>query len=299
VATTERRQDSSPQKTVKDLIQVTKEFFLKRGIESARLDAELLLAHVLKVTRLQLYMDMDKPLSSKEVDAYRDAVRRRGKCEPVAYITGMREFYGIPMVVSPAVLVPRPDTETLVELALEQIPVDESCHIIDVGTGSGCIAIAIAVNRPKVHVIATDISDAALDIAKKNVEAQGLEERVTLLQGDLLEPARSHGPVAAILSNPPYIRSDAEPDLMPDVIDYEPRPALFGAEVDGLGFHRRMAADAESLLEPGGFLMMEFGIHQETLIGEMDAPSLGPAEIHSDLSGMPRVALFRKKSRIV
>jgi release factor glutamine methyltransferase len=279
--------------TIKDLLGKTQVFFADKGIDTPRLDAELLLAHVLKAKRLELYMDMDRPLQSAEVDAYRELVRRRAQREPVAYITGRREFYGRDLEVSPAVLVPRPDTETLVDRVLELLPDDAEGTVVDVGTGSGCIAIALAAERPGLRVIGVDLSDDALEVAGRNVERHALGDRVTLRQGDLLGPVEERE-LVAVVGNPPYIKRSAAVDLMPDVKDHEPELALFGEGDDGLEHHRRILAAAAERLGPSGFVALEIGFDQASPARALGAPGFGSPEVFADLGGQPRVVLWQK-----
>ena len=282
----------SSKQTIRYLLQVTKDYFEAQGIDSPRLDAEVLMAHVLKMDRLQLYVEMDKPLNQAEIDLYREIVRRRRNREPVAYIIGKREFYGLEFSVTPAVLIPRPDTETLVELALERIPEGQTGTLIDVGTGSGCIAAAIAFHRPQLQVIATEISADALAVATENVAGLDLQDRVSLRQGDLLEPVGDCDDIVAIVSNPPYIQQATKAELMKDVVDFEPSAALFGHGEDGLDHHRVLISQSLERLQPGAFLMMEFGFGQDTLVRQLSHDGFSAPKIYADLGGVPRVVAY-------
>jgi release factor glutamine methyltransferase len=284
----------SETQTIRALLQKTREWFAKKGIESARLDAELLLAHALTETRLKLYLDLDRPLKDDEVARYRELVKRRGAYEPVAYILGTREFFGTEIAVGPGVLIPRPETEHLVEEVLARLPEGAEGTIVDVCTGSGCVAIALARARPSMHVIATDLSDDAIARARANLERLALGDRVTLRSGDLLEPVRDLRSVRAIVGNPPYVTREAYATLMPDVRDHEPERALVGEDADGLGHHRRILADARAILDANGFVALEIGADQEDAVRELSRPDLSCSEVVKDLSGLPRVAVFSR-----
>ena len=286
-------------RTIRELLAVTRDFFAARGIETPRLDAELLLSHALGESRLQLFLDLDRPLVDDERDAYRALVRRRALREPVALIVGEREFYGLPMTVTPGVLVPRPDTETLVDAALEAIADDTPGVVIDVCTGTGCVAVALAPARPRLCVIATDIDPAAVACAEENVARHGLCDRVQVRQGDLLEgldPAEwgARGPLFGIVGNPPYLRDDEKDGLMPEVRDFEPAGALFGEGDDGLGHHRRLltAVAAGSPFGDAGFVMLEIGFDQGPAIRGLTTTGWTFSRLVRDLGGRERVAVF-------
>ena len=292
----QNQSNASKNQTIRHLLKVTNDFFASQGIDSPRLDAEVLMAHVLKMERLQLYVEMDKPLNETEINLYRDVVRRRRAKEPVAYITGQREFYGLDFSVDPSVLIPRPDTETLVELALERLPAEQEGTVIDVGTGSGCIAAAIAHHRPRLNVIATDLSEDALSVASENIKQLGLQGRVSLRQGNLLEPVHDCQDVVAIVSNPPYIQKDMADTLMKDVVQFEPSLALFGMGEDGLEHHRHLLTHSLRLLAEDGFLMMEFGFGQDPLVRQLSHDGFAEPKIYADLGGIPRVVSYERFS---
>jgi len=282
-----------PPRTIRELLSVSRGWLEAKGIETARIDAELLLCHVLSETRLALYTDMDRPLSDRERNDFRPLLARRGKHEPVAYILGEREFYSLPFKVTADVLVPRPDTEVLVDRVLEHLPKDAEGLVIDVGTGSGCIAIAIASERKGVRVIATDLSKAALGVAAENAARNDVADRVELRQGDALQAVSDVEEVLAIVGNPPYIREDEREQLMPDVRDHEPAIALFGEDEDGLGVHRRILSDAATLLADGGVVVLEAGYEQGSGLRGLPAPGLTAPEIYRDLAGHERGGLWR------
>lgn len=274
------------------LVEVLKrtELFLKeRGIPSPRLEAELLLGHILELERLQLYMNFDKPLRDEELARLREPVRRRGAREPIAYILGRREFYSLDFAVGPGVLIPRPDTETLVEAALRSCePEGEApVYVADVGTGSGCVGIAIAKSQPAVRLFATDTSVEALGYARRNVEAHELGDRVALLRGPLLSPIPEDRPVDVIVSNPPYIPSADIEGLMPDVRDYEPRDALDGG-IDGLDIYRSLIPLAAKRARRA--VLVEIGHDQGEAVSAIfrDA-GLQEVRVIQDLTGRDRV----------
>jgi release factor glutamine methyltransferase len=259
---------------VRELIQRSASWLSGKGFESARLEAELLLAHVLDVERLRLYLDADRPLLDQEVDAYRELIKRRARGEPVAYLTGKKEFYGIEFEVTPDVLVPRPETELIVDRARQLEPKS----ILEIGTGSGCIAIACAVRLPEATVVATDISEKALEVARRN----DVTGRVDFRQGDLFDPVSER--FELIVSNPPYVADGA---AMPDVEAHEPHLALFAGE-DGLDVLRRLLPDAKKHLEPGGTLLCEIADEQSAAVREIAEPHYEEITFHADLAGMLR-----------
>jgi release factor glutamine methyltransferase len=256
--------------------------FGERGIGSARLDAELLLAHVLRTSRVGLYTAFDKPLEEAELAAFRELIRRRLAGEPIAYLTGAQEFWSLPLRVDPRVLVPRRDTETLVEVALRRAP--GAARIADVGTGSGAVALALAKERPGAEILATDASDDALAVARANSEALGLPLR--LLTGDLLAPLA--GAFDLIVSNPPYVPTGDLAGLPPEV-RREPRGALDGGR-DGLDVLRRLVAGAPPLLAAGGVLAVEHGFDQGVPVRALFAAAgFEAVESARDLGGHERV----------
>lgn len=245
--------------TIRSVLQWTQSYFKEKNLDTPRLDAELLIGDALKVDRVRLYMDLDRPLTDAELADIRERVRRRGKNEPVAYITGKRGFWKLDLAVDARVLIPRPDTERLVELAVEALQGREAPRVVDVGTGSGAIALSIAQERPDAVVLAIDVSPDALAAAEANAQAAGLT-RVSFARGDVLAPAKDFRP-DVILSNPPYISSGECETLMPDVRQFEPRLALDGGP-DGLVIIRKLVTQAGALLTPGGALLFEIGHDQ-------------------------------------
>ena len=275
--------------TVLELLRWTTEHFQSRGIESARLDAECLLAHALESERLQLYLEFDKPVAPEERARFRELVKRRAdERVPVALLTGRREFWSLPLRVTPDVLVPRPETETLVEVALGLLTDREStAHILDVGTGCGAVALALAKERPKASVTATDISEAALAVARENAVELGFENRIRFLLGDGFEPVRGEG-FDLIVSNPPYLAGGEAPALPPELV-HEPREALF-AGAEGTELLRRIAAGGRDLLEAGGALAVEVTPQQAPEMTEwLESAGFARPECHRDLAGRVRV----------
>jgi release factor glutamine methyltransferase len=248
--------------TISRLLTWTTEFLRRKGSESPRLDAEVMLADVLGWQRVQLYTHYDEEVGERARGAFRDLVRRRAEGCPVAYLVGRKEFYSLALQVSPAVLIPRPESEFVVVEFLAVAGHLESPRAVDVGTGSGCLAIACTHHHPSVQFLALDVSADALGVARANARRHGLEERIDFRQGDLLEPAADEGPFDLILSNPPYIPSEVIKSLEPGVRDYEPHAALDGGP-DGLRVVARLVEQAVPLLKPGGHLILEIGSPQE------------------------------------
>lgn len=278
--------------TIGSILKWSEQYFGSHGAETPRLDAEVLLSYLLGQKRIFLYVHFDQPLTAEELARYREMVKRRAAGEPVAYICGEKEFMGLTFKVTPAVLVPQPDTETLVEAAIERLRGKKSPRVADICTGSGAIALALAHYLPETSVAATDISTEALSIAKENAESLGLSERVEFREGDLLAPL-SGEPFDAIVSNPPYI-SSAEIAGLPREVRAEPIIALDGG-ADGLDFYRRLVHESAALLKDGGFLAVECGDTQAGAIAEMAVTGgFGRTEIVHDLSDKERVVVMWK-----
>jgi len=282
--------------TILRVLEWTADRFAQAGLESPRLEAEVLLAHGLGVERLRLYLDHDKPLRQEELAAFRQTIRRRLAREPLAYITGEREFWSLGLLVDRAVLIPRPETELLVELSLaavrardagadgEQLPLT----IVDVGTGSGAIAVALARELPTARVLATEIDPAALAVARKNVERCGVGN-LELFAGDLLEGLPEDLRADLIAANPPYICSAELAGLQPEVARWEPARALDGGE-DGLAVIRRLVPQAARRLTAGGALLLEIGCDQGAEVRALlEAVGFCEVVVHTDLAGLDRV----------
>jgi release factor glutamine methyltransferase len=247
--------------TVLEGIQKSTEFLAKKEIESPRLQAELLLAHILKLPRMKLYLNFERALTDAETTAYRELIKRRSQREPLQHITGSTSFCGLEITVNRHVLVPRPETEILAELGwefLNQRAADRSPQVLDFGTGSGCIAIALAVKCPNANVIAVDIFPETLDLAQQNAARNNLSGKIEFLQGDGFAALPKETHFDLIISNPPYIPRAEIPTLQPEVRNYDPHGALDGGE-DGLDFYRRFALEARKFLKPEGKIMLEFG----------------------------------------
>jgi release factor glutamine methyltransferase len=279
-----------PTWTILEVLRWTQDRFAKHGIESARLDAELLAAHAFALSRVELYMHFDRPLVDHELAAYRELVRRRLAGEPVAYILGRKEFWSLDLQVDPRVLVPRPDSETLVEQALDLLKAmpeqARARRIADIGTGSGALALALKKERPGDEIYAVDVSADALAVATANAERLGLA--VTFLQGNLVEPLATLAPFDLVISNPPYIPSADIAGLSAEV-RCEPRQALDGG-TDGLTLVRQLATATLALLEPTGALALEVGAGQANDVKQI-LFSAGYAQPGSrrDLAGIERV----------
>ncbi len=279
--------------TVLELLNWTKGYFAEKGIESPRLDAEVLLAHALGIERLRLYLDFEKPVAAAERTAFRELVKRRAEERiPVAYLVGEKEFWSLTLSVSPDVLVPRPDTEVLVEAMLSRFgDIEAELRGFDLGTGSGAIALALASERPKARIVATDRSEAALEVARGNADRHGLADRVRFVAGDAFEPVAGER-FDFIVSNPPYVSPADEAKLAPELA-HEPRAALF-ADADGTALLRTIAAEAASFLEPGGWLGVELAPEQAGFMTDaLDEGGFESVEAHRDLGGRVRALTAR------
>jgi len=278
--------------TIQRILAWTTDFFGQKDVDAPKLEAELLLAHVLSVDRVKLYMQWDRPLSAEELNGYRAVVKRRAMREPVAYITGERAFWSIELKCDTRALIPRNDTETLVEKALDLLPKDSEAEVVDVGTGTGAIGLTLAHERKKVRVTLLAISLAALALATENTALLELSDRVFTAHSDVLSAI--DGPVDLIVSNPPYI-ADSETDVMgEDVLKFEPRLALF-AGVDGFDVIRRLVVEAHGKLKPGGHLLFEIGYKQGSDAAAL-ARSAGFEDVlvFKDLGGNDRVVSGRR-----
>ena len=283
-----------------ELTRLAAEHLAAKGVEEARLDAELLLAHVLGIRRLDLYLQFERPLEPPEVEAYREAVRRRASREPLQYITGEVEFRELTLGVDPRVLIPRPETEILVGAVLEQVGasgIDDGAStasvgpVLDVGTGSGAIVLSLLREGPFARAVATDASEAALEVAASNAARHELAARLELRHGSLWEPIGDGEEFRVIVSNPPYVAAAEEPSLEPEVRDHEPRGALF-AGADGLGVIRELVAGASSHLSAGGLLALEVGLGQAEAVASLfrEAGFRSPRVVE-DLTGRERIVL--------
>lgn len=285
--------------TIGRILKWTEQYFKDKGIESPRLDAEVLLAHVLEKQRIYLYVHFDEPLQPGELAAYREMIKKRVLRVPVAQILGEKEFMGLTFKVTADTLVPRPDTEILVQAAVDRLRAmagEEPLRFADIGTGSGAICLSVLHYLAGTVADTVDISPAARAVAEENAASLGLADRITFHTGDLLQPLSGIS-FAAILSNPPYIPEADIVKLAPEVRLKEPHTALSGGQ-DGLDFYRRLANEAPAMLVPGGFTTFEVGIHQA---GDVAAllkanPLIGRTEILPDYAGIDRVVVGWRKN---
>ncbi|MFN7915959.1 MAG: peptide chain release factor N(5)-glutamine methyltransferase [Vicinamibacterales bacterium] len=261
--------------------------------DEAALDARLLAQHVLGWDAARLLTHGDEPATAAFQQAFEAFVARRIGREPLAYITGTREFWNLAIEVTPAVLIPRPETELLLEAALEHFDRSLALRIVDICTGSGCVAVGLAREFPKATLTASDISADALDVARRNVAKHGLASRIRCIEADLL--AGLAGPFDLIVANPPYIPAGEEKTLQPEVRDFEPAGALF-AGADGLRIISRLVLDAVPALAPEGLLIFEFGAGQDVAVEQLidDVPALTLLEVKHDLQDIPRAAVVQK-----
>lgn len=293
------KSQKQPTWTVLDALRWTAGFFDSHQIDSPRLTAEILLAAVLRTTRVELYMRHDQPLAPAELAAYREMIRRRVRHEPAAYILREKQFWGLDFLVTPDVLIPRPETEHLVEAALDRLPEkDDAVHrVLDLGTGSGAIVICLAAKRPRHLYYASDRSVPALRVARQNAVRHGTAERIRFFCGDWLAPVNPAWPgFDLIVSNPPYVPSAEISRLAPEIRDHEPRPALDG-DTDGLAAIGRIVSAAPDCLKDGGFLLVEIGWNQRAAVAGLCRRAGGCDDIEfvKDYAGHDRVAVLRKR----
>ncbi len=281
-------------KTLGEVLQLGTDFLSEKGVESARLDCELLLGHTLGLTRVQVYLNHDRPLNSAELATLREGMRRRGEREPLAWILGKKEFYGRDFAVGPGVLVPRPDTETLIEVCLNLLPeaAEPVTYIADIGSGTGCIGLTLAAERPGLRVFSVDMSEEALRCTKANSTTLELNDRVAVLRGDLLAPIPAERAIDWVISNPPYIASAALQNLAPEVAQKEPRLALDGG-TDGLDTYRRLLTQTRERARVG--LVVEIGFDQGESVPELfERAGFVDVQVHQDLGKRPRVVSGRQ-----
>jgi len=304
--------------TIQKLLNWIAEYLANKGIDSPRLSAELLLSGVLELKRIELYTQFDKPVTKQQLDKLHDLVRRAGQNEPVAYLIGKTEFYSLEFKITADCMVPRPETELLVQRAIEFLRARPApsryrarpgpALVCDLCTGCGCIAIAIAKNFPDARLIATDISDAALNVAAENVEKHQLKDRIKLLHGDLFDPimpqldvdkpvSNSERGFDLIVCNPPYVSAAEYEKLDKNVKDYEPKIALLAGN-NGLNVYRRICEKAEQFLKPYGALMLEIGFAQGQAVRELleQAGAFAEIKIEKDYHDNDRIAIAKKPS---
>ena len=280
-----------------EVINKTTPFFEKQGVESPRLTIELLLAHLLKKKRLDLYLEFERELDEGTLARLRELVKRRAGGEPLQYITGETEFCGLKFMVDKRVLIPRPETELLVDVVLERLkgrapaPPTRPPAVLDVGTGSGCIAITLAKKLPDAEISALDISPEALEVARGNAALHQVEKKVRFFESDLLEKLPSSFVAEAIVSNPPYIADGELAKLPKEVRGFEPVRALAAGE-DGLKVIRRLVMDARRALSPSGFVALEIGAGQRDAVAEIfGQQGFAMVEVVKDLQGHERVVV--------
>ena len=261
--------------------------------EQPRRDAELLLLRVLGRDRAFLLVYPDAEVTAEQLALYDDWLRRRAAHEPIQYILGEQEFFGLKLAVTPDVLIPRPETEHLVEALLDRVPRDQSLRIVDIGTGSGAIAVALAHALPHAEVTALDISEAALAVARRNAEVNGVAERMRFLESDLLSAVAGEQ-FDAVVSNPPYVAEADRESLESQVRDYEPAVALFGGP-SGIEVYERLIPQAHAVLEPDGWLLMEMGLGQRDAVRRL-LSGWDDVSFVDDLQRIPRVACARRKA---
>lgn len=286
---------------VKDVLQKTTQFFREKGIETARLDAELLIAAALGWERMKIYLNYDYPLNETELGTCREYVRRRSGGEPVAYILGKKGFYNHDFKVTPAVLIPRPETEQIVEETVAWMRANNAQRVVDFGTGSGCLGLSILGEVPEARLVAVDISSAALEIAKENAQVAGLSERAVFVESDVaaLEAARLQdlltGPADAVVANPPYI-AENDPEVEAGVRKFEPSTALFSPD-EGLAHIRAWCLKAGQILRPGGWVMFEIGHLQGPAAKAIfnESGNFEDVSIEKDLSGRERYIRARRR----
>lgn len=296
------------EKSLQSLLKVTTEYLSKHHIPTPRLDAEVLLASMLGMSRVDLYLHFDRPMEKSELDGFREKIQRRLRGEPVSYIRGVKEFWSLPFKVGPGVMIPRPDTEVLVETVARRLsPVarhqplaaghDAVIRVLDIGTGSGNIAIALAKELPSTLITATDTSERALDYARENAGRNYVESQIEFIHQDFssLVLCPSSFVFDLIVSNPPYISTKVIETLDRDIKDYEPREAFDGGP-DGLDFYRRMGECCPRLLKPEGLLAVEIGEDQSLAVKQIfERCGLGPCEVIKDYAGLDRVVLVSNR----
>jgi release factor glutamine methyltransferase len=282
--------------SIRDALAWGAQALREAAIENARLDADVLLRHALDMERERLYMNIEAPISAGQEAKFRQLVLRRSRREPVAYITGHKEFWSLDFVVTPAVLIPRPETELLVEVALQYVRKTGSVQIIDLGTGSGAISVCLAKEAAEAKIVAVDISPIALDVARVNAEHHGVTGRIRFLSGDLFAPLKPlRETFNVIVSNPPYIRTSELSTLTPEISSWEPMIALDGG-AEGIDACRRIIEEGHEYLAHGGAIVLEIGADIAPAVVELFAHSgsYGPVSVYRDYAGKDRVIAAMK-----
>ncbi|MBW1974430.1 MAG: peptide chain release factor N(5)-glutamine methyltransferase [Deltaproteobacteria bacterium] len=281
--------------TILEVLKWTSRYFQGKGISNPRTDAEVLLAHALGVERIDLYLRYDQPLTADERAVYREFVRRRASGEPVQYITGHREFWSLDFEVTPDVLIPRPETEVLVEIAIKYLKERRFRRVVDIGTGAGVIAVALAHEIDGISVLATDISSSAINVARRNAVKHGVADRIRFIVMNLFESLLPDVKFDVIVSNPPYVSSEEYRKLDREIKNFEPSIALLGG-ADGLDVVRRLIVQGMSHLTTGGFLFIEIGYGQAEAVRDF-VSGLGQEvsiNIFDDYAHIPRVVCIEK-----
>jgi release factor glutamine methyltransferase len=287
--------------TVLETIQRGTAYLQRKGVESPRLQTELLMAHHLRLPRMQLYLSFEQALTPEQLESIRTLITRRGKREPLQQIVGSTSFCGLEIFLNRQVLVPRPETELVAEYAWKLLAERAATQpgpveVLDFGTGSGCLAVTLAVKCPHATICALDISREALDLASRNAAQQGVAERIQFLHTDGFAALPKESRFALMVANPPYIPTAEIAALQPEVRDYEPHQALDGG-ADGLRFYREFAAQAPARLQPGGQIVLEFGDGQEQALGQLfDGQNWIVEQILEDYTHRPRVFVARHKT---
>ncbi|MBS1536982.1 MAG: peptide chain release factor N(5)-glutamine methyltransferase [Bacteroidetes bacterium] len=284
--------------TALELLKWGTSYFIEKDIESPRLTMELMLCEVLKCSRIQLYVQYEKPLTDKELSDLKLMISKRVQREPLQYIIGKTEFYGLPFFVNASVLIPRPETEILVQKTIHYIQTlseKSNLSIIDIGTGSGCIAICLAKHLMRNRIVGIDISESALKVARQNATTN--EVNVEFIRRDIFKELKVKQPFDIIISNPPYISSEDMQELEPELLNYEPKIALTDSS-DGFEFYRRFVKIFKDILSIGGTFFLEFGFGQSDKILELFTCDY-ECIIHNDLSGIPRIIQGKHKTSII
>lgn len=276
--------------TISSLLNWTVNYFKSKNIQSARLDAEVLLSHVLRQERIYLYVHFDEPMEQNELSKFREYVKKRAQHVPIAYIIGEREFMGLPFKVTKDTLIPRPDTEILVENVLNNVDKDKEIEIVDIGTGSGAIILSLLVNLSKAQGKTVDISSKAIEVAEENAVNLQVNDRCEFFVGDLFAPLNG-SKFDVIVSNPPYIPQKDIATLEDDVKEYEPVSALTDGG-DGLSYYRRLLSEGKAYIKENGFIALEIGIYQSNDVKQIAMDNgWKNIKIIKDYAGIDRVVL--------
>ena len=292
--------DAAQSWTILSLVLWSADYLASKGVESGRLDAEWLLANALGTERLQLYLKYDRPVGPEEREAFKQQLRRRACREPLQYILGRAAFRELELVVDPRALIPRPETEVLVEEVLAWAKDRKSGlgTVMDIGTGTGAVSVSLAVEGVCEQIVATDISEGALEVARLNAQRHGVEALLDFRRGSLFEIVDAGEAFDVIVSNPPYVATGERAGLQPEIRDWEPSEALFAGD-DGLDVIQPLIAEAPEHLTDGGLLALEVGLGQAERVTRQidDSGRFEPARVRRDLGGLPRVIMAERKTR--